>query len=301
MRKPLVDVAVIGSGVAGMAAAKSVAELGFSVSIFESGLFGGLVVNISELLDMPTVEATSGYRLASRMKLEGSKLGVATVPYGVSELLHDGNNLILKTQEGDYRARAVILASGARLKRLQIPGESEFLHQGVSLCADCDGPMFKNEEVCVVGGGDSAMQAALTLSKHCAYVHVLQREAALSANQRLADIVRNTQNVNILLGANIKAITGDTHVRAVSFTNSGEDRQHRIPCTGVFAYVGLEPNSDFLPAQIRRDERGYVAIDDALCTTMENVYAVGAIRSGFGGLVSDALVDAQAAARGLPR
>lgn len=297
MRKPLVDVVVIGSGIAGMAAAKCAVESGRTTTVFESGLFGGLVVNVSELLDVP--EPTSGYRLASRMKLESTRLGVVTVAQSVKEIAPDGFNFVLKTDEDQYRARAVIVASGARLKRLHIPGETEFLHRGVSLCADCDGPLFKDEEVCVVGGGDSALQAALTLAKHCRHVHVLQRDAALSAGDRLKEMVQGTPNIGIVLNAQVESIVGDNNVTGISLTrNDGGEKEH-VRCSGVFAYVGLQPNSDFLPDNIEKDESGYVKTDAALQTAMENVYAIGAVRSGFRGMLTDAFDEAQLVAKGI--
>jgi thioredoxin reductase (NADPH) len=297
MRKPLVDVAVIGSGIAGMAAAKSVAESGRTTTVFESALFGGLVVNVSELLDMP--EPTSGYRLASRMKLDCTRLGVVTVAQSVKEIVPDGFNFVLKTDEDQYRARAIVVASGAQLKRLQVPGEIEFLHRGVSLCADCDGPLFKDEEVCVVGGGDSALQAALTLAKHCRQVHVLQRDAALSAGDRLQDAVGKTPNIDIVLNAHVESIDGENNVTGISITRNSSSEKEQVRCSGVFAYVGLQPNSDFLPAAIEKDESGYVKTDADLQTAMENVYAIGAVRSGFGGMLTDALADAQIVAKGI--
>jgi thioredoxin reductase (NADPH) len=182
----------------------------------------------------------------------------------------------------------VIVASGAKLKRLGVPGEAALEYKGVSQCADCDGPMFKGQVVTVVGGGDSALQEALVLSRYCSEVHVIHRE--LRARQRWIEAISACRNVRMKAQSEVVAIEGADRVEAVRVRWNGQDIM--IPCAGVFAYIGLAPATDFLPANAQRDAKGALFTDDSLETTLRNVFAAGAVRAGFGGTLADAVRDA---------
>jgi len=294
MNRLQVDVIVIGSGIAGMSAAKLAAEKGLSTTSIEPGLFGGLVLNINKLDGMPNDEIESGYRLAARMKLQNGKLGVTTVAQTVTGLVADGDAIVVKTKEAKHRARKVIIASGAQLKVLDVKGEIEFLNRGVSRCADCDGPLFRGQDVAVVGGGDSAVQAALTLSEGCAKVYIIHRRGELRARTHLVQALAAKANVELIFDSLVDHIQGDDVVTAITVRGAGDDKTRDIACTGVFAYIGLKPNNSFVPAQVLRDEHGYLIVDDQRRTAMPGVFAIGAVRAGFGGQLIDAFADASA-------
>jgi thioredoxin reductase (NADPH) len=292
------DVIVIGSGVAGLNAAKHSAQAGFSTANIECGLFGGLIANVNELDGLPDAQAMSGYRLASRLKLELMKLGVSAISATVTGISADGGQIRVETDGGgQYGARAVVVASGSRLKRLGVPGEAEYLHRGVSLCADCDGPLYRDQDVVVVGGGDSAVQAALTLSKQSRRVNVIHHGPAYSAQPHLVEAAAGRSNITPLWNSTVEEIVGDQGVTGVRV--GGNSAQ--INCTGVFAYIGLEPNSEFAPAEIERDEFGYLKTDAALQTSVPGIFAAGAVRAGHGGLVIHAMADAELAVAGIKR
>ena len=167
------DIIVVGNGIAGLTAAKNAARSGLAVACIEPMMFGGLVININELDPSPTGEHGSGTEMASTLMMEISDLGVENISETASAIAREGNLIAVTTDGGKHHARALIVASGAKLKRLGIPGETEFEGRGVSQCADCDGPMYQNETAVVVGGGDSALQEALVLVQYCKSVQLV--------------------------------------------------------------------------------------------------------------------------------
>jgi thioredoxin reductase (NADPH) len=292
------DVIVIGAGITGLTAAKQVAQRGLSVANIEMMMFGGLVININELDPSPSGEHGSGTELASTLMMKISDMGVANLSETVSALARDGNRIAVTTDAGTHHARAVIIASGARLKRLGIPGELEFEGRGVSQCADCDGPMYKDEEVVVVGGGDSALQEALSLTAYCKQVHLAHRGTKFRARQHLVDKVTTNGKIVPLWNTVAEAVLGDQGVNKVRVRNTADGTTREIACAGLFAFIGLEPACEYAGADIQRDGNGFLVTDAAMQTAMAGVFAAGAVRAGYGGLLSDAIADAQAAAKG---
>ncbi len=175
-----------------------------------------------------------------------------------------------------------------------MPGEAEFEHRGVSQCADCDGPMYKDEEVVVVGGGDSALQEALVLAHFCKKVHLVHRDAKFSARQALIDAVAAQPVIQPIWNSTVEAIEGAEMLNKVR-VKSADGKTTDIAAVGFFAYVGLEPNIEFVPAEIKREANGRLVTDAALQTSMAGVFAAGVVRAGCGGMLADALADGEKA------
>lgn len=286
------DVVVIGSGVAGLAAAKEVLAGGLSVAVLESVTFGGLVINVN-VLD-GAIEG-SGADYASTLMLEMSESGGEQISAVAESLARDGDRLAVRSDAGVHRARAVIVASGAQLKRLGIPGELELEHKGVSQCADCDGYFFRDQEVAVAGGGDSALQSALVLAGMCAKVHLLVRGGSYRAKPSLVAAVAAQPKIVAHMNTTATAVLGTHAVTGVRIRDASGERE--LAVSGFFGFVGLEPAAGFLPDAIARDASGAIVTDAALATAMPGVFAAGAVRAGYRGMLADARDEGVLAAR----
>ena len=292
MAQTTYDLIVIGEGVSGLTCASHAVRAGLRVATFEANLFGGLVLNVNELHGYPGAE--SGTDLASGLMQANAEAGVTSIQEPVTNIRAAGAGFEVAAG-GAYGARQVVIASGARLKKLGVPGEKEFEGRGVSSCADCDAPMFQNEEVVVAGGGDSALQEALVLAKFCRKVHVVIRGSRLRAQKHFADRAAADSKISIIWNTMVEAILGGKMVEKVRLKREGKTEE--IAAAGVFAYVGLEPNAAFAPSGVVRDERGFLVANDTCETGVAGIWAIGAVRSGYSGLLRDAAAEAKRVAQ----
>lgn len=287
------DVLVIGTGIAGLSAARQALQSGLSTATMEALFDGGLVTNINHL---DGEVQGSGSDLASGLSMEISDLGVEGISATAQSISRDGDGIVVHSDAGSHRARVVVVASGATLRRLGVPGEAEFEGKGVSQCANCDGPFFMDQEVVVVGGGDSALQEALALTAYAKRVHLVHRGTAFRAKRHFVDQVAAHAKVSIHWGTRVEAVLGEQSVNAVRMQRDDGGFATEIPCSGFFAYVGLEPACAFMPEAVPRDAGGCLVTGPGLQTAMPGVFAAGAVRSGYGGLLTHALAEGVSAA-----
>ena len=284
------DVIVIGEGVAGLTAAGALARAGHKVATMEAQLFGGLIININELEPAPQGSTGGGAEYASSLVEAAANAGVESISETVTGIESAGGTVKVLTDGGSRTAKQVIVASGARIKRLGIPGEAEYEGKGVSQCADCDGPMYQNEITVVAGGGDSALQEAKVLAQYCKAVRIVHHGDAFTGSEHLIHAVEAEPKITRTFNAEITAVGGGQMVEKVTIKHKAGNAEE-FACAGLFAYVGLEPNADFMPVTVQRDAKGYVITKDTLETDAPGVWAVGAVRSGCGGLLDDAIAD----------
>ena len=286
------DVVVIGEGVAGLSVTLKLAQKGLKVAVFEGYTFGGLVLTINQLDPHPLGEVSSGADFASNFLMEIMDLEVeryAEFVKGIEKL--DSSYLVI-SDSMQLETQHIVIASGAKLKSLGIPGEVEFEGRGVSHCADCDGAFFIGSQVVVVGGGDSAMQEALILAEYANKVTMLIRGNELSGSSALTSKVLAKQNIEQCYQTIILEILGDQGVHSVLTQSLSDQSQKTLPCQGVFPFIGLEANTNFLPIEIQLDGNSRVLTNEKLCSTLPNIWAIGAVRAGGNGLISDAIEDA---------
>lgn len=283
------DVIVIGSGIAGLTVTKRLLDINGSLAVLniEAESFGGLVMNINELDG--TVRGP-GIEYAARLMTEAVDLGASIASERVINLSRGSDRWFVLTAEEERQARAVVIASGATLKKLGVPGEDEFEYRGVSHCADCDGPMFTDKIVAVAGGGDSALQEARVLTSFCRQVYVVNQGAGFTAKQPLVDALVACENVTVLHRTEISAILGNEKVDIIR--TKGAQGSEEIACDGVFSYIGLKPSNDFVDPSLPRDASGCLVTDTSL-RVVSGLFAIGAVRSGFGGMLEHAIADGQ--------
>ena len=291
------DLIVIGEGIAGLTCANRAATAGLRVATFEATLFGGLVINVNELDPVPEGRPHSGAELASELMQANAEAGVSSIQEPVTSIDAGGALKRITTASGTYEAPSVVIASGARVKRLGVPGEAEFEGRGVSQCADCDGPMYQNEDVIVVGGGDSALQESIVLAQYCKRVHLVHRGTRFRAKEHFQAQVKANDKISVIWNATVEEIAGSKMVEKARVKHR-DGKAEELACAGVFAYIGLEPNSDFAAA-LERDSEGFIKTNAQFEAGARDVYAIGAVRAGFGGTLTDAIAEAERVAQSI--
>lgn len=299
-RRDIWDVIVIGGGIAGLTAAWHASHRGLSVALFEAQpACGGQVGTVNELDDWPATGPVSGVELASSLVERIGIEGVGLFYENVSKVAKDTNDERLwrvGAEKSELRGKRIIAASGAKLRTLGVPGEEELRGMGVSQCAHCDGGFFKGRDVAVIGGGDAAMQEAIVLTETCRTVYIVVR-GDLSARRTFADRAAGKSNVKFIWDTEVEAVLGKTGVSGLKVRSRKDGATSELPCDGVFPFVGVEPNNAYLPAAIKRDKKGCVLTDECFHSNDPTLYAIGALRAGYGGdLISAAGEAAQVAA-----
>jgi thioredoxin reductase (NADPH) len=291
------DVIIIGGGPAGLSAGIYASRSRLRTLLIEKGMFGGLIANAELVENYPGFpEGISGFDIGERMSQQASKFGLETLSAEVTnvDLLKDIK--LINTTEGPVSARAVIIASGAERRRLGVPGEDIFVNRGVSYCATCDGALFKDRIVAVIGGGDSAVEESLFLARFASKVIIIHRRNQLRASKLAQERALSHNKIEPIWDTVVEEIKGDKKVSALAIRNVKTGVTSRITVDGVFVYVGQTPNTGFLKGQIPLDKEGYIITDDRMETQIKGVYAAGDIRKNSSRQVITAAGDGATAA-----
>ena len=272
------DTIIIGSGPAGMAAALYAARSNLKVALLERGIPGGQMNNTSDIENYPGYANISGPELAEKMFEPLEKLGVEHLFGYVKKIEDHGNVKKVFTEDEVFETKTVIIASGAFHRHLGVLGEEELNSRGVSYCAVCDGAFFRDEDLLVVGGGDSAVEEAVFLTRFAKTVTIIHRRDELRAQKVLQDRAFANEKIRFIWGSVVKEIKGDKRVSSVIVENvkTGEISEHEFG--GVFIYVGLEPVSEFVKDLGITNEAGWIVTDNHMKTAISGIYAIGDVR-----------------------
>jgi len=281
MERETYDVIVIGNGPAGMTAAMYCARAGLATVALERMGPGGQMLSTEMIENYPGFpEAISGMDLGEKMAEQarrwGAELAYADVK-GFSERDAEGW-VTITTDSGAVKCRALIIATGATPAKLGVKGEEEYLGRGVSYCAVCDGNFYRGQTVCVIGGGDSAVEEAVYLSNLCEKVHIIHRRDELRARKVAQESAKARPNIVFELSCGVEEVVGEQFVSAVRVKDLKSGALRDIPCTGVFFYVGYAPQTSFVGDRIDMTPKGFITVNERLETSMEGVFAAGDVR-----------------------
>lgn len=291
------DVIIIGAGPAGLTAGLYAARARLKTVLLERLAPGGQILTTDWVENYPGFpEGISGFELVDRMKRQSEKFGLVIQSQDVSRLELDQEKKILVTDKGNLESKALILACGATPRRLGIEGETLLTGKGVSYCATCDGPFYRDQEVAVIGGGDTAVEEALFLTRFASRVYLIHRRDELRATKLLQERVQAEGKIKIIWDTIPTQITGEIGVDGINLKNVKTGEESRLPVQGVFVFVGFSPNNGPVKDLLKLDERGFVVTNNHMETSIPGVFAAGDIRSKLLRQVSTAVGDAAMAA-----
>lgn len=272
------DVVIIGGGVAGLSAGMYAARYGMDSAVIDAG-GGGQALEIYNLENYPGVfPEVRGSDFLESLKKQAEAFGAKIIYSEVQSIDKKGNLFFIKTSKAEFEAKTVIYATGAAHSKLGIPGEEKFAGAGVSYCAVCDGPFFKNKNVAVIGGGDSACAEALYLAGIASHVDLIHRRNELRATKSIAERIFADEKITVHFNSVATEIAGDERVSAVNVENIETKKTEKIEVDGVFIFVGMEPRTSLLET-LKKDENGYIVTNDSMETSVPGLYVAGDVRS----------------------
>jgi thioredoxin reductase (NADPH) len=290
------DVIIIGGGPGGLTAGMYTSRAGLSSLLLERGAFGGQMINARVVENYPGFpNGVAGFELGSLMQEQAVKYGLQTLFAEVTDLL-PGKNHLISTTEGSFQAKTVIVAAGSQYRRLNVPGEKEFLGRGVSYCATCDGFFFRDQEVAVVGGGDTAITDAIDLAELARKVYVIHRRDQLRTGQVLQHRASTQPKIQFIWDSVVEEVVGDQMMNALKLRNLRTDKADTLKVTGVFVAIGLVPNSQPFAGVLKIDETGCIVASEQLATSVPGIYTAGDIRRNSPRQIASAVGDGVTAA-----
>ncbi|NLO11196.1 MAG: thioredoxin-disulfide reductase [Candidatus Cloacimonetes bacterium] len=273
------DVIIIGGGPAGLSAAIYAARGGLKTAVFERAIIAGQITVTEDVENYPGfVEPLSGFELSERMRTQAERFGTEFFDEEIKAIGLEGLCKVVETGSRTMRAKAVILCTGAHPRRLSVPGEEPFTGRGVSYCATCDGALYRDKVVAVVGGGDSAVEEALFLTRFAKKVYLIHRRDQLRAQQIIQQRAFKNPKVEIVWDSVVQKIHGSQIVEKLEVFNRKTNEISFIPVDGVFIYVGILPNNELVESRLELDTFGFVITDEYMHTNLPGIYAAGDIR-----------------------
>lgn len=273
------DTVILGGGPAGLAAAIYASRGAVSTALIDISMMGGQPSNYLELENYPGFPVIGGYDLMEKFEEHADKFGVQKFPMQEIEKIDlVSMPKIILTKEAEFRAKTVIIATGAQPMKLGVSGEKEFVGRGVSYCAVCDGAFYKDKTVAVVGGGNSAVEEAMYLTKFANKVYIIHRRGELRADKIVQERAFKNEKIEFVWNSIVKEIQGDDLVHSAVLENVKTNEISNLAVNGVFPYIGIVPNVEHISGQVEQDAGGFIITDETMKTSIDGVFAVGDVR-----------------------
>lgn len=273
------DVVILGGGPAGFSAGIYTARGNVSTAILDVSMLGGQPSNYLELENYPAFMKIGGFELMEKFEEHADMFGVQKFPMQEIEVIDlVSSPKIIRTKEAEFRAKSVIIATGAKPMKLGVKGEEEFVGRGVSYCAVCDGAFYKDKVVAVVGGGNSAVEEAIYLTKFASKVYIIHRRDELRADKIIQNRATKNEKIEFVLNSVVCEIQGQDLVNNLILKNTKTDEMFNLAVDGVFPYIGITPNVENLSGQITQDKAGFIIADETMKTSIDGVFAIGDVR-----------------------
>lgn len=272
------DTVILGGGPAGLSAAIYASRGAVSTAIVDLNMLGGQPSNYLELENYPGFPIVGGYDLMEKFEEHADKFGVKKFPMQEIQKI-DLNAKVIITNEYEFKAKTIIIATGAQPMKLGVPGEKEFVGRGVSYCAVCDGAFYKNKIVAVVGGGNAAVEEAMYLTKFADKVYIIHRRNELRADKIVQERAFKNEKIEFVWDSVVKEIKGENLVTTAVLENVKTKEISNLEVNGVFPYIGMTPNIENILGQLQQDSRGFIVTDETMQTSVEGVFAVGDVRT----------------------
>jgi len=293
------ELAIVGGGPAGLTAGIYAARGRIDAILLEAKpLTGGQIVLTDIIENYPGFpDPLSGAELMERMRKQAERFGLKFATAEIKRVRADGDEYLLESAKADYRAKAVIVATGTESRRLGVPGESEFWGMGVTTCATCDGPLYRDKPVAVVGGGDSAVKEAVYLTRFASKVYVIHRRDKLRAEKIIQEKAFASEKIEFLWGSVVTEMIGNADgLTGLRIKNVETDGESELAVDGVFLYVGVDPNTALVKDLVELDANGLIVTDEDMRTSAPGIFAAGDCRSKTLKQVATAVGDGAAAA-----
>ncbi len=274
------DVIIIGAGPAGLSAAIYAARGGMKTAVFEKAIVGGQITVTEDVENYPGFEhAITGYELTDTMKRQAERFGTEFINEDVTSVGLEGKCKIVGTADKEYRTKSIIFCSGAHPRLINVPGEERLTGRGVSYCATCDGALYRGKKVAVIGGGDSAIEEGMFLTKFADKVYVVHRRDELRAQYIIQQRAFKNPKMEFVWNTVVQEIRGENKVSELELYNRKTDKISLLPVDGVFIYVGILPSTSLLESRLNLDNGGFVITDEYMHTNIPGIFAAGDVRS----------------------
>ena len=289
------DIIIVGAGPAGLTAAVYARRAGKSVLVLEKDTFGGQITFSPKLENYPGFQEISGNELAQKMLEQALNLGTEIDMDTVTDVI-DGEVKEVIGEAGRYEAKAVIIAAGAHHRRLNLPKEEDFIGNGISFCAVCDGAFYKGQHVAVIGGGNTALQEILLLSEICDKVTVVQNLAFLTGEKKMIQLLDAKKNIEVIYNTIVTAYEGESALTAIDLMNTETNEETRLAVDGIFLAIGTAPENGPYQKVSKLDEWGYIEADERCLTGTPGIFVAGDCRTKAYRQIATAVADGAAAA-----